>query len=86
MKVAFEEDSLIALKGKRGSDLRTLFNELSLYVDMDSVSHIVKIKGEEDCPPCMSRVREFFKAHSQRSHAAHRGLVSSFGQARRIGR
>ncbi len=47
MEVAFEEDSMIALKGKRGADLRTMFNDMSLYVDMDATTHIVKIKGEE---------------------------------------
>ena len=36
-EVQFEEDSLIALKGKRGADLRALFVSHSLLVDMNAV-------------------------------------------------
>ena len=46
-EVQFEEDSLIALKGKRGADIRSMFAEHSLIVDMDAATSIVRIKGVE---------------------------------------
>jgi hypothetical protein len=46
-EVQFEEDSLIALKGKRGADIRAMFTEHSLIVDMDAATSIVRIKGVE---------------------------------------